>query len=302
VDRALAGRLAALGDRGVADEARRLADRIDPAAALRRCKRAVAARRVSIRPAPGGMSSVTGSLPVAHGVAAYAALRKHAVGLRTQGDPRSVGQIMADEFFSRLTGDIGSSTDSGTRSPDVEVGLVMSERSLLRGGTDPAVLTGPDGDCFGHVPAMLARRLVRAADRVWLRRLYAAPTSGELVAMDSRRRTFSGGLRALLVWRDRTCRMPWCEAPVRHVDHVLARSRGGPTRSDNGEGLCEACNYVKEEPGWRADVVDLAGVVFTTPSGHRYPSRPPPAPGHDRVDGEERLRRSRDDWIDGLGA
>jgi hypothetical protein len=57
---------------------------------------------------------------------------------------------------------------------------------------------------------------------VWLRRLYLSPDGRDLVAMDSRRRTFGGVLRQFLILRDQTCRVPWCEAPIRAMDHLDA--------------------------------------------------------------------------------
>jgi hypothetical protein len=241
------------------------------------------------------MARLTATMPVAQAVGAYAALRRHAEDQRNQGDERSLGQLMSDELFARLTG------RSGTASIDVEVGLVMSERSLLRDGRDPAVLTDDQGRAFGEVPAVLARTLVRQADRAWLSRLYAAPSSGELVTVDSRRRGFSGRLRRLLIWRDQTCRMPWCEAPIRHADHVRRHVAGGPTGLGNGAGLCEACNYAKESVGWQARALPNGVVAFTTPTGHCYRSHPPPAPGQGPVGLEERFRRTIDDWDDDVG-
>jgi hypothetical protein len=309
VDASLAPRLRLLGDRGVAQEARRLADRTDPEAVARRVKRAEADRRVTVRPAPGpegcAMARLTAVMPVAQAVAVYAGLRTHAQAARSRGDQRGIGQLMSDELLARVA---GPRPDSSAGSADanvpiaVEIGLVMSERTLLRGGADPAVLTDGEGRAFGHVPAVLARRLVRGADRAWLSRLYARPGSGELVAMDAQRRTFSGRLRRLLVWRDQTCRMPWCEAPVRHADHVRPHRAGGGTALANGAGLCEACNYVKETPGWRADVVAAPGHVieFTTPTGHRYRSQAPPAPGQHATGFDEQVRDALDDWDDGM--
>ena len=314
VDCELAPRLGRLGDRGVAQEARRLADRVDPGAVARRVKKAEAERRVTVRPAPGpagcAMARLTATMPVAQAVAVYAGLRKHAMSARNGGDQRGIGQLMSDELFARLAGGSapGSATGPGSAATGLglEVGLVMSERSLLRGGGDPAVLTDDQGQAFGHVPAVLARRLVREADQAWVSRLYAHPESGELVAMDARRRTFSGRLRRLLVWRDQTCRMPWCEAPIRHADHVRAHAAGGPTALGNGAGLCEACNYVKEASGWRAEVISGPPgqvIEFTTPSGHRYRSRPPTAPGHHprTLEAEiEHYVQDRNDGVDGV--
>src|SRR5690606_11272594 len=101
-----------------------------------------------------------------------------------------------------------------------------------------------------QMPAQLARDLIaraiklgrqagsgdassgrRDADRLgaWVRRLYTDP-SGNLVARDSRARTFPNGLAALLRVRDQgLCRTPWCDAPVAHIDHVVPVDEGGPT-------------------------------------------------------------------------
>jgi hypothetical protein len=180
----------------------------------------------------------------------------------------------------------------------------MTERSLLRGGPDPALLTDDQGRPFTQVPAVLARALVARADRAWLARLYANPRTGELVAMDSRRRTFTGRLRRLLLLRDQTCRMPWCEAPIRHADHIQAHAAAGPTHLANGAGLCESCNYRKQASGWRTAVVgdpDGHVIEITTPTGHRYRSHPPPAPGHQPHSIEHDIEHALHDHDDGYG-
>ena len=56
--------------------------------------------------------------------------------------------------------------------------------------------------------------------RAMLRRLYAHPTSGALVAMESRARLFPRGLAAFIGLRDQRCRTPYCDAPIRHRDHA----------------------------------------------------------------------------------
>lgn len=286
VDRRLAeltaprGGLESLGDGELRRLARRLAYEADAAAVMRRVRGAESDRRVSIRPAPDTMTLVTGLLPVRDGVAVYAALVAEADRLRAAGDARSRGQIMADTFTERLT---GRSVATGA---DIEVGLVLSDRSLLG---DPsrdaradaaAEVTGP-GLAPVVVPAPLARRLV-ALDgpaQVWVRRLYADPHSGVLARSESRRRLFAGALRRQVILRDQVCRTPWCDAPVRHVDHVVAAEDGGPTSVGNAQGLCEACNQTKRAAGWSATARADGLVVTETPSGHRYESRPPPLTG-----------------------
>ena len=84
--------------------------------------------------------------------------------------------------------------------------------------------------------------------------------------MDSRARIFPPGLRRYIQARDDTCRTPYCDAPIRHLDHIVPWHDGGETTAANGAGLCEACNHTKETPGW------------TRPPRDRSP---PHAPNHD---------------------
>ncbi|MDP9461973.1 MAG: HNH endonuclease, partial [Actinomycetota bacterium] len=166
---------------------------------------------------------------------------------------------------------------------------------------------------YGPIPAELARRLVSAAGpadtpppteagtaaeaaEVWVRRLYAHPGSGALVVMESTRRCFPAGLRRFLMLRDRTCRTPWCNAPIRHADHVVPAENAGATSADNGQGLCQACNRAKQEPGWRAAAAAGGGgqgVTTTTPTGHTYTSRPPTSPAAARHSERARPPRNR---------
>lgn len=163
------------------------------------------------------------------------------------------------------------------------VQLVMSDESLLAGGDEAAHVPG-----YGMVPAEVARRAV--ADRIdggsvgaTLRRLYAVPSTGQLTAMDSTARVFPAGLGHYIDVRDRTCRTPWCDAPIRHHDHIRPFRFGGPTTAENGMGLCAACNYAKDAEGWEAqrvvEHVDGGHIVrFRTPTGHTYDSAPPAVP------------------------
>ncbi|MBP3043037.1 HNH endonuclease [Arthrobacter jiangjiafuii] len=116
--------------------------------------------------------------------------------------------------------------------------------------------------------------------RVWLRRLYTAPDTGRLTAMDSRARLVPDGLARFIAARDQICRMPWCGAPIRHYDHIKPFREGGQTSAENIQGLCEACNQAKEAPGWSSRDVpaDRHTVETTTPTGHVYRSTAPPPP------------------------
>ncbi|GGF48359.1 HNH endonuclease [Marmoricola endophyticus] len=262
--------------RAVAAEARSAGYRLDPQSLITRIKRAESDRCVTVRPAPETMSYVTGTLPVAQGVAVYAALRRQAESARSAGDPRSMGQLMADLLVARVT---GLPDDGDGVKPPVEVHLVMTDRTLLGDSDEPAEVVGGE-----PLPAWLARRVVSEAHRAWLRRLWTSPDSKDLVATDSRRREFTGQLRQLLVVRDRFCRTPYCGAPIRHADHIEPHAASGETSAANGEGPCERCNYTRQVIGWRALAETAADggrhrVTLATPTGHTYVSEPSKPPG-----------------------
>ncbi|WP_158716329.1 DUF222 domain-containing protein, partial [Blastococcus sp. Marseille-P5729] len=125
VDERLAPRLAAgTSARRAASLARAEAARVDAESVTRRIAMAHNDRTVTTRPAPDAMVYLTGLLPVKEGVAAYASLAKHADAAKAAGDPRSRGQIMADELFARLTG------ISDADLVPVEIQLVMPAEAL----------------------------------------------------------------------------------------------------------------------------------------------------------------------------
>lgn len=292
------GTLDGMGDRAIIAAAKAAAYRRDPRSVTRRAAHAAKERHVSIRSAPDTMTYLTALLPVAQGVAAYKALKEAADSARCSGDERSRGQVMADTLVERLTGTPGGISK-------VEVQLVLTDRTLFQGDSEPARLEG-----YGIVPGGWARELVGLAGAqnpsghvkaqglpgqiqpapadpgfvVWLRRLYTAPNTGELVGMVSKARFFLPGMRRFIEARDASCRTPYCDAPIRHIDHIVPWQGGGPTSLGNGGGLCEQCNHTKENPGWAAKpLADASGVHaldLTTPTGHTYRSKAPPLPGH----------------------
>ncbi|GGH95107.1 HNH endonuclease [Arthrobacter liuii] len=280
------GTLDGAGDKSIIATVRAAAYRRDPASVAKRAARAVTERCVSLRPAPDTMTYLTALLPVTQGVAAYAALGKEADAARSAGDDRSRGQVMADTLVERIT-------DTPGGISGVEIQLVMTDRTLLQADAEPARLPG-----YGTVPAPWARDIALTGGssnfgtpaagpaaveelRLWVRRLYTAPGAGELVAIDSKARIFPAGLKRFLQIRDDTCRTPYCDAPIRHHDHITAWHNGGPTSAGNGQGLCEACNHTKETPGWTAKPIPgpRHTVATTTPTGHTYHSTAPPLPG-----------------------
>ena len=275
-DAAIADHLLAhpfLGDRDLADATRRIVLRIDETAALRKRERAHRGRHVESRARADGCGEVTGVIADWQMAAIMSSLDERADLLKAQGDERTRAQLKADLFVERLTGQVIAD------SVPVRIDLVVPVESLLAGGTEPAEVPG-----LGPIPASVARGLVLAspATRTVIRRLFA--DTGHLVAMESTQRVFDGLLRQFIVLRDRRCRTPWCDAPIRHADHVEDAAEGGPTSLHNGQGLCEGCNYTKQDPGIvhqviSEDVVEPHTTRVTTPAGASYDSRAPAPPG-----------------------
>ncbi|WP_240792898.1 HNH endonuclease [Arthrobacter crystallopoietes] len=349
VDRELCADPATLqgcGDQRIGALAKQAALQLDPHAVVRRAAKAETGRHVSCRPAPDTMAYVSALLPVVQGVAVTAALVKAADRLKAQGDERGRGQLMADILVERVTGQPAESPAK------IEVQLVMTDRTLFQGDSEPAHLAG-----YGIVPAQWARDLLRTENtdhenangreagpaaaghpikgaaegsgeavagpadagtgngatgsgppktderipptgppgsrrdpggagdaaevEVWVRRLYTAPGTGQLLGMDSRARLMPAGMQRVIQARDQLCRTPWCDAPIRHHDHVVPWRNAGDTSEVNGQGLCEACNLAKEADDWHAQTVPgpRHTVETTTPTGHTYQSTAPALPG-----------------------
>ncbi|MDV6263054.1 HNH endonuclease [Rhodococcoides yunnanense] len=270
--------LAGAGDRTIEGRARALANELDAASQVKRRAKAYAARRTSTRPAPESMGFFTALTSMEKSVCMWATLRRDADTIINSGggDTRTRDQIMADLVFERITG------ASAAQGPPVSVDIVISDSTLLAGGDTSAYLHG-----YGDIPSDVARQLIRDAldseTHVALRRLYAHPTSGALTAVESTSRGFPTALGRLIDLRDRTCRTPWCDAPIRHHDHIRPYSAGGKTSAQNGAGLCAACNYAKEGEGWTAEALrDKRNARhryrLISPTGHTYDSSAPPMP------------------------
>ncbi len=109
----------------------------------------------------------------------------------------------------------------------MEVGIVIPVDALL----DPD--SPATGDLVGHGPlpgGIVADLLRTTTGKRWWRRLFSHPAHGTLVGGDPKRRLFDGFLATLIDLRDGgRCRDPFCDAPIRHHDHIVRSRAGGPT-------------------------------------------------------------------------
>ena len=264
--------IAEMGPRSAAACARKHAYEADREGYVQRGRTERKNRRVGLRPAPETMSLLTGYLPAEQGIACLKSLQDHTDTTKAAGDPRCRDQIMADTLVERITGQVQAS------DVNAELQIVMDLDALLDANEqNTAELAG-----YGPLPADIARDILATSKgRLWWRRLYAAPVGGPLAGGDPDRRRFDGHLRKLIMWRDKRCRDPFCEAPIRHIDHSQRYADGGLTLYPNGRGECERGNYAREMPGWKVEAISsgLDGkqhtITITTPTGHKYLSRAP---------------------------
>ncbi|WP_226357354.1 HNH endonuclease signature motif containing protein [Pseudonocardia sp. ICBG601] len=237
---------------------RRLVAEIAPERFRARVHAAKAECRVTLRPAPDAMSYLTAYVPVEQGAACLAALQKAFVEVQVDPQPltRTRGQVMADTLVERVTGQATATAVNLEVQVTVPVQALLDPQSPL-----PAEIPG-----FGPVPVDL---LATSEGTKSLRRLLT--DQGIVIGGDSRRRTFTGLLATLVRARAQNrCTEPYCDAPVRHLDHIRRDADGGRTELDNGRRVCEFHNHVREQPGWHIARAPDGTVVTTTPTGHTY--------------------------------
>lgn len=219
---------------------------------------------------------IIGDFPLDQGVPILQVLNRETSSPREPWDDRTDAQVAADTVFEAIT------DTKATGSRPVELFLLMDPESLTGASDEPALIPG-----HGYISATRARSLV-AGDpehplNTWYRRLYAAPDTGKLVAMDSAARSFGGNLKRFITLRDQRCRTPHCNGRIEELDHIVQVRRNGKTTETNGSGRCKTCNRNKEAPGWHEQPLPGRGrhsFKITTPSGHSYTSTaPPPRPG-----------------------
>ena len=169
------------------------------------------------------MGQLTAILPATDVSAIITALDTTADQARAAGDDRTRAQVVADTLVQRLGG--LSTTSTGVPTA-VALKVVVSAETLLGTSDEPGYVHGA-----GHIPATLARQLATNGAqhlRSTLQRLFAMPHTGALIATESTSSYFRHGLADLVDLRDRRCRTPYCNAPIRHHDHVVARARRRP--------------------------------------------------------------------------
>jgi hypothetical protein len=211
---------------------------IAPEKAQLKARAARAGRHVRVRLAADGMADLVAHLPAEQAAACFGALHR-AVNehyVTAESVTRSRGQILVDTLVERLTGQATAGDVA------VEVQVVVPVEALL----DPDSPLAADIAGHGPIPADIVRNLLATtAGKKAFRRLVTR--DGIVIGGDSRRRAFDGVLETFIRARDgNRCTAPYCDAPIRHIDHKERWADGGRTEFGNGRGYCEFHNHARE--------------------------------------------------------
>lgn len=262
------------GHKRLRSDIEEMVQRLEPETSRERADRAARERHVTMTPLADGMARVTAILRGIDAVGMMQILQAEAGSLRAAGEKASApaleADLLVDAVRTRSSSAAVAAEDGASQAPrrprpqpGVDVGIVISDTALLspQDDTESAHLEG-----YGTIPAHIVRDSLLGRPpghlrhdeeehpdeqvSAFFRRLYSNPSTGDLVAMDSRSRAFPAGLARMIRWRDSTCRTPWCNARIRQIDHVVPVHDGGPTSFANGQGLCVRCNLLKEYGLW----------------------------------------------------
>jgi hypothetical protein len=154
------------------------------------------------------------------------------------------------------------------------------------GAAGPADPTGPSGPAGPGVSGVSWEGTVVAGDTLWRLlcdcrlRVTVDDVAGRGVGIGRRSRSVPGWLAAQVRWRDGGCRFPGCERTrLLHSHHVEFWGAGGRTDLGNLATLCGVHHRMVHEGGWGV-VGDPDGeLVFVSPGGSRFASRPAPRVG-----------------------
>ena len=268
-------RLEGKGDERIAADAKAIAYRLDPHAVVDRAVRAETERSVTVRPAPDCMTYVTALLPMTQGVAVYAAAQTRRRHLLRRPLPRPGHGRHSRRARHRPTRR-GAHPDRGQprhlRRHPARGGHRAGAPHRIRARTRRG---GPQARPNRRLRPSIQSHPAQALQTPGLRRRWWPWNPGHGAS-------HAGWPRSSPPATTRA-RTPYCDAPIRHIDHATPAARGGPTTADNGRGTCAACNYAKEAGGWLVTTATHENGVhtteLTTPTGTRYRSTAPPLPG-----------------------
>jgi hypothetical protein len=204
-------------------------------------------------------------------VAAMTATLTRLAQQRAEGDTRTLDQRRADTLAALVLAAAGvRATRTSQPSIPTLVHVVVSADTLLRGGHEPAELSG-----HGPLTATHARQLAFAPGSQW--RWLLAAGDGTLIHASPNTYTPTRAVARFVRLRDKTCAFPHCHMPATRcdLDHTVPFNAGGPTTPDNLHPLCRHHHQLNTRRQWTAHPADTTGTLqWTAPTGHTYTTTP----------------------------
>jgi hypothetical protein len=247
---------------------------VDPDA-LRVAKRRDDDRHIEVEPDQYGMADIWGNVRATEAAALDKKLDELAATV-CGDDPRTKSQRRADALSALANGDPSMPCTCGSdQCPAAGAGAtssgvvihVLAEEATVDGGSDkPGFVPG-----YGAVPAPTVRELARRAKR----RPVIVPKDG---AAEPQYRP-SAALARFIRCRDLTCRWPGCDQPAQRcdIDHTVPYPVG-PTHPSNCKLYCRTHHLLKTfycgPGGWTERQLPDGTMVFTSPSGRTYTTKP----------------------------
>jgi hypothetical protein len=248
--------------------------RLEPTA-VRVAREADEKRHVGISPLESGMAELWGAVRAPDAMAFDRRLDELAATVCPQ-DPRTKAQRRADALSALAARATTMACACG--SPDCPAAIkdatlgdvvmhVLAEAATVSGDSAaPGYVPG-----FGGVPAETVRQLAKSAK---LRPVVHPKDS----APEPHYRP-SAALADFIRCRDLTCRFPGCDRPAEcaDIDHTVPWP-WGPTHPSNLKLLCRLHHLLKTffggPHGWRDRQEPDGTVVWTSPTGHTYTTKP----------------------------
>ncbi len=248
--------------------------KLEPAA-VRMARETEERRHIGISPLHSGMAEIWGDVRAPDAIAFDRRLDELAATV-CPADPRTKAQRRADAL-SALAARASAmpcacgSADCPAAKQDATVGdvviHVLAEAATVSGdSTVPGYVPG-----FGGLSAEAVQQLAMSAKL----RQVAHPKNS---APEPRYRP-SAALADFIRCRDLTCRFPGCDRPADYadIDHTVPWPLG-PTHPSNLKLLCRVHHLLKTfysgPNGWRDRQEPDGTVVWTSPSGHTYTTKP----------------------------
>jgi len=249
-------------------KARHEVELAQPSTAIERAEKAAGTRRIYVDPAADGMANLTlfAPAPEIHAIADRAV--RLAAGLKTAGDPRSMGHLKVDVLTDLLLNG-EPSIPGATRGIRGRVHVMVPAMTLLGVGEEAAILRG-----YGPIDPATAAQLT--ADATSWRRILTDPITGRVLATDPRdyRPTSAMIDHARLVHPE--CVFPGCTVPSEQadMDHTEDHAYGGDTIPENLAPLSAEHHRVKHHTRWQFIQNGDDTLTATSPAGHVYTVRP----------------------------